>query len=192
MTTATDGNGNPFKRFNTISQWGDVGQVLGGGFGNIVSATIVAATPQAVSVLFAVQNRGNTNFKLIHTLRFSNGSWRAPDDVLTLNGATAGGALSGMGASFKVAAGMCPEWQPPAPTQNQELVYVLWTDDLHIYLGRHVSTARTWMSGLTGNYSPLFDISKLLPGTSDASRVETINAMSVSARPFRDDAPTSP
>src|SRR5262249_42883843 len=39
---ATDGNGRVFSRFGTTSGWGDVGQVLGGGFGNITSAAIVA------------------------------------------------------------------------------------------------------------------------------------------------------
>jgi len=188
-STATTGNGIQFQRFNAVSQWADVGQALGGGFGNIVSATIVASRPQAVSVLFAAETP-NGNFKLMHAVRFSGGggSWRAPDDVLAINGGTSPGGTSGLGKSFQVAAGMCPEYQPPSPTQNQELVYVMWTADRDIFMGRNVSTARQWLPGLTGNYSPLFDISHLLAGTSDASRMDTINSMSVGTRPFRDDA----
>lgn len=192
-STAVDGNGTAFQRFNTVSPWGDVGQALGGGFGNIVSAAIVASRPQAVSVLFGVQTSSGA-FKLMHAVRSSigGGSWRAPDDVLALNGATSTGPSSGWGKQFQIAAGMCPEYQPAMATQDQELLYVLWTADRDIMMGRHVSTARQWSPQFNGNYSPLFNISTLLAGTSDASRMDTINSMSVGSRPFRDDATAGP
>jgi hypothetical protein len=188
--TATEdgGKGPEFKRFNTVSQWFDVSQW----FSNIVAATIVASRPNAVSILFVVQTPTG-NFTLIHVARISpTGFWRPPIDVLVANGATSLGPLSSSGKSFKVAAGMCPAYQPPAPTQDQELVYVLWTADRDIFMGRYVANAQQWSPQLTSNYSPLSDISRLLPGTSDPSRMATINSFSVSTRPFRDDATPPP
>jgi hypothetical protein len=70
----TSGSGS-FSRFRTVSPWGDVGQVLGGGFGTIVSAAIVSH-PNAVSVLFVAESGGR--HRLWRAVRFSagGGSWR--------------------------------------------------------------------------------------------------------------------
>src|SRR6185503_2494118 len=52
----TSGSSSAFSRFRTVSPWGDVGQALGGGFGTIVSAAVVALRPNAVSVLFVAES----------------------------------------------------------------------------------------------------------------------------------------
>jgi len=184
-TVTNGGAGITFNRFRNVSPWAEVGPVLGGGFGNIVDATIVASRPTAVSVFFTAGS-GNA-FKVWHAVRFSagGGSWRAADDVLALNGGRPGGSPSGL--PFRVAAGMCPVSGRP---QDTELVYTLWNSEHRgILLGRMVSTPQTWMPGMTGTWSPLFDLSKLISGSSqDAERQATIQELSIVARPFRDNA----
>ncbi|HKQ30547.1 MAG TPA: hypothetical protein VJS66_04605, partial [Burkholderiales bacterium] len=161
---ATTASGGTFNRFRAVSPWGDVGQALGGGFGEIIAATVVASRPNAVSVFFVAKS-GNMH-KLWHAVRFSagSGSWRAADDVLALNG----GHPSGAGFPFLVAAGMCPVFGRP---QDSELVYSIWDNTHRIHwVGRHVSTPQQWLPGMHGNYSPLFDLTNLLSKSGDTSR----------------------
>jgi len=181
-TVTNGGAGFTFNRFRAVSPWGDVGQVLGGGFGNIVAATLVAQ-PSAVNVFFVAESGGH--YRLWHTVRFSsNGSWRPADNVLALNGARPPG--DGVSFAFRVAAGNCPIFGQP---QNSELVYAMWDNaNRIIWFGRFSSSSQTWPSGPDGNYSPLYDLSHLLSGTSDASRHDTIQDLEIVARPFRDDA----
>jgi hypothetical protein len=170
------GTGSTINRFRTVSPWAEVGPVLGGGFGPIVDATIFASRPTAVSMFFTAGS-GNA-FKVWHAVRFSanGGSWRPADDVLALNGGRPGGSPAGL--PVRVAAGNCPV---PGRPQDTELVYVLWnSEERVILLGR-------W----TGTYSPLFDLSRLIAGSSD-TRNNTIQDMAIVARPFRDDAKPSP
>lgn len=182
---ATRSTGLTFNRFNAVSTWGDVGQALGGGFGNIIDVAIVAR-PRALHVFFVAQSGSST--RLWHAVRFSanGGSWRAADDVLALNGAHSGGA----GFPFRIGAGLCPLRENP---QETELVYSMWNDRLEaIWSGRVVSTSRQWLPGLTGTYSPLFDMAPLMGRSSDASRQATIDSMVIGTRPFRDDARPPP
>ena len=53
-TPTSDPNGN-FKRFASISPWASVTQALGGTFGDVVSAAIVASRQSAVSVFFVAK-----------------------------------------------------------------------------------------------------------------------------------------
>ena len=178
---ATRSTGLTFNRFLTVSTWADVSQALGGGFGNIVAATMVAGS-RAVHVFFVAQSGGA--YKLWHAVRFSanSGSWRAADDVLALDG----GHPMGAGFPFRVAAGMCPIVDKP---HDSELVYTIWNDDNQsIFLGRIASTSQQWLPGLQGVYSPLSDVSALLGGNADPAVRSTINSMAISKRPFRDDA----
>jgi hypothetical protein len=175
------GAGSAFPRFNTVSTWGDVGSALGGGFGHILDAVIVAR-PQAVHVLFVAQQ--GSSYKLWHAVRFSanGGSWRPADDVLRLNG----GHPSGAGFPFRIAAGLCPQQEDP---QSTELVYTMWADaqDM-IWSGRMVSTPRVWLPGLQGAYSPLYDLSRLMGRNADPAQRSTINRMEIGTRPFSDNA----
>lgn len=174
------GSGAPFNRFRTVSTWGDVGQALGGGFGNIVAATMVGR-PSAVHVFFVAESGGL--HKLWHAVRFSanGGSWRPAADVLALNTAFP----RGRNTAFRVAAGMCPVLDKP---QDSELVYAMWTDEPDIRIGRIVSTPRQWAGNIFGVYSQLFDLSALIGGNADPARRSTINSMVIGTRPFRDDA----
>ena len=180
------GAGVAFNRFRAVSPWGDVGQVLGGGFGNILSAAIVAY-PSAISVFFVAESGGH--YRLWHTVRFSsNGSWRAADNVLQLNGARPSG--DGAVFPFSVAAGTCPVLGRP---QDSELVYAMWDNaNRAIFFGRFSSSVQQWLPSFSGNYSPLFDLSKLIAGTSDASRHDTIQNLVIVARPFSDNATPPP
>lgn len=183
---ATSSPGSTFNRFRAVSQWAEVGQALGGGFGNIVAATLVASHPTAISVFFVAESGGR--YSLWHAVRFSanGGSWRPADDVLRLNG----GHPSGAGFPFHVAAGTCPVLGQP---QDSVLVYAMWDNDHRIiWFGRFASTPREWLPGLQGNYSALFDLSRRLAGTSDTSRHDTIQNLVIVAGPFRDDARPPP
>jgi hypothetical protein len=185
--TVTDGGaGITFDRFRAVSPWADVGQALGGGFGKVVDAAIVAH-PSAVSVFFVDESAGR--FRLWHAVRFSSaGTWRAADNVLALNGGRTPG--DGVSFGFRVAAGRCPV---PGKPEDSELVYVMWDNaNRIIWLGRFSSSSQEWVPGVSGNYSPLFDLSKLLAGTSDTSRQNTIQSMAILTRPFRDDATPAP
>lgn len=178
FSTATTGNGIPFQRFNTVSPWGDVSQALGGNFGTIVSAAITASRPTAISVLFVAQG-SDGRYRLYHTVRFSNGSWRPADDVFALNGAT----MNGTNYTFNVAAGMSPVLGQP---QNSELVYVIYDVGTVIEVGRVVSTSQQWPGGVQGIYSPLDNISGLWSGITDPANAWNIHNVVVSSRPFPD------
>lgn len=184
LTTASSGSGSPFNRFNTVSTWGDVGQALGGGFGNIVDATMVAR-PNAVSVFFVAESGGT--YKLWHAVRFSSsgGSWRAADDVFGKIGIYPRGRLD----RFRVAAGLCPTLENP---YTSELVYAMWIGEDELKIGRVVSTPRHWAAGVDGIYSHLFGLSHLTGGTSDTSRLSRIENIQILARPFSDISRASP
>lgn len=182
---ANGGAGITFNRFRAVSPWGNVGQALGGGFGNIVAAAIVGR-PTAINVFFVAESGGH--YRLWHTVRFSsNGSWRPADEVLKLSGARPDG--SGLTTPFRVAAGMCPVF---GKSQDSELVYATWSADRRILFGRFSSSVQQWLPGFSGNYSPLFDLSGLLATTSDTSRQDTLQNLVIVARPFRDDARPPP
>ncbi|MDP3700721.1 MAG: hypothetical protein Q8R72_07430 [Hylemonella sp.] len=179
------GAGSAFNRFRTVSPWADVGQALGGGFGNITAVTVVAQ-PRAVHVLFVAESGGR--HRLWHAVRFSGGggSWRPAADVL----ATMMAWPQGRSAPFKVAAGLCPIPEDP---WRSEVVYMTWSGEDDLKFGRIVSPARPWNPGYQGVYSPLSDLSHLLSRAADASRQTTIHSVSIGTRPFRDDArPPSP
>lgn len=177
FSTATRSTGLTFNRFNTISPWGDVGSVLGGNFGIISDATIVA-WPRAVHVFFVAESGGR--HKLWHTARFSSdGAWRPAVDVLNTVQASTHGRLE----AFRVAAGNCPM---PEDTSKTELVYTTWRGDDEIKVGRIVSTPRLWYPGYQSAYSPLSDLSHLIGRTSDTSRQTATHSMTIGARPFRD------
>ena len=82
--TATDGNGNPFPRFGTVSSWTDVEQTLGVNYGPISSAAIVAK-PAGISLFFTAAAGGV--YRIWHTQRrSSDGAWQPAKDVLALTG----------------------------------------------------------------------------------------------------------
>jgi hypothetical protein len=72
FSEAKDGSGFAFNRFNTVSQWEDLSQVLGMNFGTITSAAIVALPSRAISVFFMAEAGGV--YRLWHTVRFASGS----------------------------------------------------------------------------------------------------------------------
>jgi hypothetical protein len=183
--TATDGLGTPFKRFNAVSPWADVGQALGGGLGNIVAATLVASRPTAISVFFVAESGGR--YRLFSSMRLAgSGVWRLPpDDVLAVNG----GTLNGTTFPFKVAAGMCPVFGRP---QDSELIYAMWDADRNIQVGRVAPAAQQWAPGIVGVYPPMSTITNLLARTGDPTRQATIQSLQIVARPFRDDARPPP
>jgi len=176
FSTATTGSGLTFQRFNTVSPWSDVGQALGVNFGTVVAAAIAASRPTAISVLFVAQG-SDGRYRLFHTVRFSDGSWRPADDVFALNGAT----LNGTNYMFNVAAGMCPVLGQP---QDSELVYVMYDVGVVVEVGRIVSAPRQWEPGVQGIYSPLSNISGLWSGITDPANAWNIHNVVVTSRPF--------
>ena len=176
FSTATTGNGFTFERFNTVSPWGEVSQALGVNFGTIVSTAVAASRPTAISVFFVAQG-SDGRYRLFHTVRFSNGSWRAADDVFALNGAT----LNGLNYSFDIAAGMGPVLGQP---QTSELVYVMYDVGTVIEVGRVVSTSQQWPGGVQGDHPPLDNISRLWSGITDTANAWNIHNVVVSSRPF--------
>ncbi|MET0657620.1 MAG: hypothetical protein ABW110_05615 [Steroidobacteraceae bacterium] len=180
FSTATSESGSTFLRFSTISPWGDVTAVLGGGFGPVVSAAVVASRSNAISVLFVAQK--GTQYRPFHAVRFSSGggSWRPVDDMLALrDGAGAIGTMQ----PFKIAAGMCPAFNASTPQQDNQIVYVQWRDNDFAIVGDIVSTPQNWPGGLQGIYSP----TSTLPGVMRnfaPTRNHTLLDFSISARPF--------
>lgn len=176
----TSGSGSTFSRFRTVSPWGNVGQVLGGTFGTIVSAAIVSH-PNAVSVLFVAESGGR--YRLWRAVRFSagGGSWRPAEDVMRLSGDwTAGHA-----ESWQVAAGMCPPLGATAWTeQNTELVIALWgREDFEVLVVR---------APPTGIYSGLRSLGFLSTSSIAAARSFNVPSLIVTARPFPDNAVPPP
>ncbi len=101
--TATSDDGTTFNRFGAISGWRDVSQELGVNFGPITSAAVVARS-SALSVFFLAAAGGR--YRLWHTVRFPDGSWRPSKDVFALSGDAPTGHA---GNEFDgVAAANCP------------------------------------------------------------------------------------
>jgi hypothetical protein len=179
FSTATTGSGVPFERFNDVTSWGDVGQVLGGGFGGIVGAAITPSRASGqVSVFFVAESGGR--YRLYHTVRYPSGAWRPADDVLAMNG----GTLNGTNFPFFVAAGRCPVLGSP---QDSEVVYAIWDDDRQINFGRVVSTPQQWAPGISGIYPPMNNLSGVFPTSSDTSRQNGMKLV-IAERPFSDNA----
>jgi hypothetical protein len=186
----TSGSGSTFSRFRTVSPWGDVGQALGGGFGTIVSAAVVADRPNTVSVLFVAQSGGR--YRLWRAVRFSTGggSWRAADDVMRLSGDWPAGHVE----PWQVAAGTCPAMGATAWTdQNTELVIALWgREDFEVLVVRALSTPVQWRPTVNGIYSPLGVLGNLSTSSDAAARNFTAPSLIVTARPFPDNAVPPP
>ena len=175
---ATNGSGLVVgNRFSTISGWADVGTALGMNFGNIQNATIVASRPTAVSLLFQAESGGRN--RLWHAARLSpsGGSWRPADDVTAASGAS----LTGLVEPWNVAAGMCPS--PDTPNAPDELTYITW-NNTGTFLGRVVSTPRTWAPGIAGIYSPLERIPNILVFPNDPNRQNVAQGVRLFTRPF--------
>jgi hypothetical protein len=167
------------SRFHTVSSWGNVGAVLGGNFGNITSAAIVAH-PSAISVFFVGELGGV--YRLWHTVRFSSdGSWRPAKDVLALSGEPLGRT-----APFLVSAGICPElgaavWDES--TTETLVALRLSVAPPAVGVIRVAKTARQWAPGVNGFYSPM----RTIP-TGPMGSTFLLRNVSVAARPFRDNA----
>ena len=187
--TTTTESGSTFNRFRAVSPWGDVQQALGSSLGLVVAATAVAR-PRMISVFFVTQGTDGL-YRLFHTVRQSQGgTWRPPDNVLALTGGTPGATR------FDVAAGTCPlfgEEATGATGSVDELVYVMFQPDRKMTLGRVVSTPRQWTnSPLNGIWSPLSDVTTLMPTTSDTTRNHQLETLWISTRPFTDNAMPPP
>lgn len=182
--TATSESGATSLRFSRVSPWQDVGQALGGAYGQVVSAAIVASRPAAVSILFVAQT--GAQYRTYHAVRFSSGVWRPTDDVLALrDGTGAIGALS----PFNVAAGMCPMYPETSADRGDEIVYVLWRDNDFASVGRIISTSRTWPnSSITGIYSPMSRLDGLMRSV-NPTRNHRLTRFSIAARPFPNGTP---
>jgi hypothetical protein len=171
-----------FNRFRTVSSWADVGQALGGGFGNIISAALVAH-PNAISIFFVSEASGH--FRLMHAVRFAagGGSWRPVKDVFALSG----DAANGLTQSFRVAAGTCPEFGATVwdAASTETLVAVYSGSSSGVRVIRVVSTPRQWQAGVNGVYSPLRSIPM---GALNGPGPLSLRHVVVTARPFRDDA----
>jgi hypothetical protein len=184
FVTATSGTGPGFTflRFASISPWASVTQALGGTFGDVVSAAIVASRQDAVSVFFVAKAGAQfTQYRTYHAVRFSGGggSWRPADDVLALRDGA--GAIPGF-TPFNVAAGMCPAY--PAAGTGDEIVYVQWNSASFATVGRVVSTPRLWPgTSITGIYSPATTLVGVIRGV-DPARDFTLLHWSIGARPF--------
>lgn len=176
---ASDDNGFVVgNRFSMISPWADVGTVLGGNFGNIESATLVAR-PRAVSVIFEAADNASRH-RLWHAVRFSanGGSWRPADDVTAASGAS----LTGLVESWNVAAGFCPNFEK-VPNAPDELDYITW-NNTSTFFGRIVSTPRNWVQGISGIYSPGIRINSILVAPNEPNRHNVIQTPSLFTRPF--------
>ncbi len=184
FSTPTSDPGGTFKRFASISPWASVTQALGGTFGDVVSAAIVASRPNAISVFFVAKAGTQfTQYKNYHAVRLSSGggSWRPVDDVLALR--EGAGAIPGFTA-FNVAVGMCPAYPGTAAGTGDEIVYVQWDNKTFANVGRVVSTPRLWpATNVTGVYSPASTLVGVIRGV-DPARDFTLLHWSIGARPF--------
>jgi hypothetical protein len=184
FVTATKPSGGTFLRFASISPWASVTQALGGTFGDVISASIVASRQNAISIFFVAKSGPQfTQFKTFHAVRMSSGGgfWRPVDDVLALRDGT--GAIPGS-VPFNVVAGMCPAYPETPADQGDEIVYVQWDDKSFAIVGRVISTPRQWPgTSITGIYSPATPLTGVIRGV-DPSRNFTITHWSIGARPF--------
>jgi hypothetical protein len=174
--TATDGNGNPFSRFRTVSSWADVEQALGLNYGPVSSAAVVAK-PSGISLFFTAASGGV--YKVWHTQRrSSDGAWQPAKDVLALSGDAPNGTVY----QLNVAASRCPRngasvWDESTtetvlalwggPTQKEVLVIRASTDG---------STFSAWRGVPVGAMSGPF----------------YLRNVRVTVRPFRDDGTAFP
>jgi hypothetical protein len=183
-------DGSILNRFRKVSAWGDVGEVLGGGFGNITSVAIVAH-PRAVSVFFMAENAGR--YRLWHTVRFSPaGNWRFPKDVFALTGDFANGTTD----AWQISAGSCPALGAGVWNESTtETLVALWggnpANPLEVKVIREVATARQWRPGVFGYYSPWSSIQGNITGDIVPNKFMVKNIV-IAARPFRDDATPPP
>lgn len=153
-TAVTDnGRGSSFARFNAVSPWRSIPQALGGGFGRVTSAAIVAAGPRSVSVYFTAER--NRRYRLFHTAFLSQTlTWTSPEDVLALNGDAPGGTVY----DFRVSANQCP---PPGASSwtaaNTEHLIALQggPNPYFLPLIRRTPNVQEWSPGVTGRYSGL-------------------------------------
>lgn len=184
----TDGNGQMFNRFRSISGWADVGQALGGAFGNITGAAIVAQ-PAAINVFFIAESGGR--YRLWHAVRFSagGGSWRTPVDVFARSGDAANGSVY----SYKVSAGICPAFGAAVwDAQSTELLVALLggPNRSEMLVIRVVSTPRQWAPGVNGVYSPMASLPGIPPDASNNPFIP--RDVVVTARPYQDNATPPP
>ena len=186
-----NGRGSPITRFNAVSPWGSVPQALGGGFGRITSAAVVASGPRSVSVYFTAERNGL--YRLFHTARLSQtGAWTRPEDVLALNGDAPGGTVY----DYRVSANSCP---PPGASSwtvaNAEHLIALQGGPNPYFLPviRRTPTAQQWSPGVTGRYSGLQNIS-LYAGSYADGQAENIRipVVRISGRAFDRDRPPPP
>jgi hypothetical protein len=185
----TRGTGSTFSRFRTISPWGDVGRALGGGFGTIVSAAIVASRPRAVSVFFVAESGGR--YRLWHAVRFSaTNRWRPVDDVLAVSGDAPNGSVY----AYRVFAGTCPALGAAVwDAQSTEGMVALLggPNQFEVLVIRVLSTPQQWRPGVSGIYSPWRHLGVLGRGVDPARRFG-VQGLVVVGRPFRDDARPRP
>jgi len=181
---ATNESGSTSMRFCNVSPWASVTQALGGTFGDVVSASIVASRQNAISIFFVAKAGAQfTQYKTYHAVRFSanGGSWRPVDDVLALRDGA--GAIPGF-TPYNVAVGMCPAYPETPMDQGDEITYVQWDDKSFAQVGRVISTPRLWQStNVTGVYSPATPLVGVIRGV-DPARDFTIPHWSIGARPF--------
>jgi hypothetical protein len=171
---STDGNGKVTNRFLTSSSWGDVGQALGGGYGTITSAAIVAQ-PTSVHVFFVAESRGRS--RLWHAVRTSpSGAWDPPVDVLARSGDAPGGSVY----SFKVSAGVCPKFGAAVWDSQTTEILIALLGGSNPY---EIPVIRYDMNGAYSAWRSLPDLPK---DKLNYSFIPTNVVITV--RPFRDDA----
>ena len=181
-----------FSRFHTVSGWGDVGAVLGGGHGTITSAAVVAH-PSSISIFFVAETSGV--YRLWHTVRFSSdGSWRPVREVLALSG----DLPSGSAFPIFVSAGICPQLGATVWDQSTTETLIalrgrdplLFPSALAVRVVRVVQTAKQWSPLINGFYSPsqLIPIGTSLSATNATGPRFLMRRVVVAARPFSDNA----
>ena len=149
--TATRDDGATFNRFGAISGWRDVSQELGVNFGPITSAAVVARS-SALSVFFVAASGGR--YRLWHTVRFPDGSWRPAKDVFALSGDAANGTVNEIDG---VAAANCPaNGAGTSDASSTETTVAIWDGPIpnQVNVIRVVPTPQQWQTGVTGVYAP--------------------------------------
>jgi hypothetical protein len=173
--TVSDGNGNPFSRFRTVSLWEDIEQATGVSYGPVSSATIVAQ-PDGVNIFFTAAAGGV--YRIWHLFRRPGGTWEPAKDVLALSG----DAPNGTAYEFQVAAGRCPKYAAGFWDESStETVLALWggptrKEVLIIRVSPDRSTYSAWRGIPLGEMSGPF----------------YLRDVSVTGRPFRDDGAAFP
>jgi hypothetical protein len=170
-----------FSRFNVVSPWSDVENVIGN-VGGISSAAIVADRPNSVSVFFVAGSNGR--YRLWHTVRFrTQGSWLAPRNVLQLNGFDP--TDSGQVQPMSITAGVCPHFAGGgAATNTGDAVVAIWGGGLGDPDGAFIqaaSTPRDW-PGPTSHYGTYSPVYRAVAGSRPTGTL--IMRIEVAARPF--------